>query len=71
MTAQTRERLINALIAAIICVIFSVFILYSAKDYTRKQINEYEERVIDSTCIILDNILDKVNDVSTKLDSIK
>ena len=71
MTAQTRERLINALIAACICVIFSVFVLYSSKDYTRKKINEYEERTIDSTCIILDNILNKVNDVSTKLDSIK
>ena len=71
MTAQTRERLINALIGACICVIFSLFVLYSAKDYTRNKIEDHERKTVEITCEKLDDLLDEITSVSNKLDSIK
>jgi hypothetical protein len=71
MTAQTRERLINSLISVCICIIISLFVLYTSKDYTRKSIKEYEKTAIDSTCKKLDKILNEIIITSNKLDSIK
>lgn len=68
MTAQTRERLVNALISICICIIVSLFVLYASKDYTRSEIEIHEEIEINSVCNKIDELIMELDSVSIQLD---
>jgi membrane protein CcdC involved in cytochrome C biogenesis len=63
MTAQTRERLVNSLITVCICIIFSLFVIYTSKGYTNEQINLHEKKETNM-------IYDKLNQINSDIDSI-